>query len=291
MKNPKELAKTAINDKSDAVCVEAVKDLFDQALLAEVAKNTSKSEVGINAIAKITEEAFLADVALHAKDKYNRKRAIERLTDQAVLSDISMNDVDNDVRKSAQRKMNDNEMKSEIDKNKKQQKYTELTLAEALQKPKPLSPDELKALKDPAGGGIKIKELNDMIVQIAAAIAYAVDPVNKAFVQSEYELLKGNTSDEKLLLVEGDALAILSFIFKTLIKWQEHLDWEDKGYKIQVNLSKHLLIQGFCKDFQGNVYFKTITLFKTEVGFAGWGESDFQKLLKELKPSGLFVTG
>jgi hypothetical protein len=291
MKNQKELAKIAINDKSDAVCLEAVNGLIDQSLLAEVAINSSKSEVGINAIAKIMEEKYLADVALHAKNKYNRKRAIERLTDQVVLNEISLNDEDNDVRKSALKKMNDNDLKTETDKNAKQLKQNETIVSEALEQPKPFSAVELNTLKDTDSEGIKIKNANETIVSATSAMIIAVEAVSKSYIQGEYDLFKVNTTGDQLLLTEGDPGAVMSFVFKTIIKWQEHLDWEDKGYKIKVNHSDRLIIHGFCKDFQGKIYTKSITLFKTDTCFSGWGDSDFQKLLREIKPEGLFVLG
>lgn len=291
MKSQKDLAKIAINDKSDSVCVSAVNDISDQILLAEVAKNSFKSEVGIIAIAKIIDESLLADIAIHAKDKYNRKRAIERLSDQDVLDAISMNDEDSDVRKCATKKWNDNESKAKSDQKSKLLQSNELILAEALKTPKALSPDELTKMNDHQSEGIKTKNINDTITLIVSAISLAMDPISRDFIRIEYEHFIETLKVEKARLIEGDNFAILSFVSKVLNKWQEHLDWKDEGYSIQVQNSELLLIHGICKDYNDKVYNKTIYLYKTDTGLSGWGDTEFQKLLDQLKPMGVSLTG
>ena len=287
MKSQKDLAKIAINDKSDSVCVSAVNDMSDQVLLAEVAKNSFKSEVGIIAIAKIDDEQLLADIAVHAKDKYNRKRAIERLSDQDVLDAISMNDEDSDVRKCATRKWNDNELKAKSDQKSKLLQSNELILAEALKSPKSFSPDELTKLNDHQSEGIKTKNTNDTITLIVSAISFALDPISRDFIRIEYEHFNETMKGDKVRLTEGDFFAMLSFVSKVLNKWQEHLDWKDEGYIIQVQNSELLLIHGICKDYNDKVYNKTIYLYKTDGALSGWGDPDFYKSLNELKPAGV----
>jgi hypothetical protein len=291
MKSQKDLAKIAINDKSDSVCVAAVNDISDQVLLAEVAKNSFKSEVGIIAIAKILDESLLADIAIHAKDKYNRKRAIERLTDQDVLDAISMNDEDNDVRKCATKKWNDNELKAKSDQKSKLLKSNELNLAETLKTPRVLSPEELSTINDHQSEGIKSKNINDTMTLIVSAITSAMDPISRDFIRIEFEHFNETVKGDKFSLSEGENFAMLSFVSKVLNKWQEHLDWQNEGYSIQVQNSELLLIHGICKDYNDDVYNKTIYLYKTDTGLSGWGDTDFQKLLKELKPAGVTLTG
>lgn len=97
----------------------AVRELTDQAKLAEVALNDSDTHVRVAAMMKLTDQTLLAKVAIESNDRVVRISATQKLTDQKLLADvavqtvlakIAMEDANTKVRLAAVKKITDQSM-------------------------------------------------------------------------------------------------------------------------------------------------------------------------------------
>jgi len=97
----------------------AMKNLTDQALLADIAKTGSAGdvltrEIRRQAAQKLTDQAALADVAKGAGDPYIRMAALRKVTSQTALADLARNASDGDVRLEAAERLTDKGMAQSI---------------------------------------------------------------------------------------------------------------------------------------------------------------------------------
>jgi len=121
-KSCRELAHFARNDPDWSLRRAAVKDLTDQAVLADVAKSDGNDVTRALAVGRLTDQALLARIANNDNVSDVRQAAVKNptLTDQALLADIAKNDKNTFVRDAAVEKLTDQAALAEVAKNEKE---------------------------------------------------------------------------------------------------------------------------------------------------------------------------